>query len=115
MVEPQARYFRPNERGEVPWHQPLRDDLFYNWDVAQKSGISQLVATDAGTTLILEAVEEALELFHNADPAASLRAGTFIELLATSIEARGGQELSFAFELAAVGRHFAVPARPVCP
>ena len=106
-----ARYFRPDDRGAVPWHRKLESDRHYRWDVAPKSGIAEPVEVDPATQILLAAVEVALDTYCDQPPPQATRAGVFIEMLAEALEARGGIGLTFGFRLGAADES-SIPARP---
>lgn len=112
MTGPIARYFKPDESGAVPWHQPLEAERIYTWAVAPRSGIARIEHVDVATVTLLSAVEEALDSYVAAAVPANARAGVFVEMLATALQSLGGDELTFGFRSVVDDRELTVPAQP---
>lgn len=113
MTQPQARYFRADDHGAVPWPgQPPASDRHYVWSVDPASKIAHLVQVDPMTDLLLEAVEAALDAYCAERPRESMRAGVFLEILANALVGRGGLDLTLRFKPAIDGGEVSVPARP---
>ncbi len=112
MNGPSARYFKPDENGAVPWHQPLEPERIYTWRVAPISGIARIEPADAATVTLLTAFDEALEAYAATSVPANARAGVFVEMLATALQSLGGDDLTFRFRSVVDDRQSTVPAQP---